>query len=65
LVFTAIVAVHTDCLSFNILTSSDIKYFTVLPIDELAVLVLEHLEPSGVSAPDLHVVCSTSTLDIP
>jgi hypothetical protein len=65
LVFTAIVAVDTDCLSFNILSSSDIKYFTVLPIDELAVLILEYLEPSRVSAPDLHVVGSTSRLDIP
>jgi hypothetical protein len=31
----------------------------------LVVLVLEHLEPSRVGAPDLHVVGSTSTLDIP
>jgi len=31
----------------------------------LAVLVLEYLEPSRVSAPDLHVVGSSSILDVP
>jgi hypothetical protein len=62
---TTAVAKNLDCLSFNILGSSDIKYFTVLPINELATLVLENLEPSRVSAPDLHVVGLTSTLDVP
>jgi hypothetical protein len=65
LVLSTVVSVDTYCLSFSILGTSDIKYFTVLPIDELAILILEYLEPSGVSAPDLHVVGSASALDIP
>jgi hypothetical protein len=31
----------------------------------LAVLILENLEPSWVGAPNLHIICSTSTLDVP
>jgi hypothetical protein len=65
LVLSSVVTPNSYGLSFLIFTSFNIKYFTVLPVDELAVLILEHLEPSGVSAPDLHVVGSTSTLDIP
>jgi hypothetical protein len=62
---SVIVSKDTNCLSFSILGTCDIKYFTALPIDELAVLVLKYLEPSGVSAPDLHVVGLTSRFDIP
>jgi hypothetical protein len=62
---SVVVTKDTDCLSFSILSTCDIKYFTTLPIDELAVLILEYLEPSGVSAPDLHVVGLTSRFDIP
>jgi hypothetical protein len=65
LMSTVIVSKDTNCLSFSILGTCDIKYFTTLPIDELAVLILEYLEPSGVSAPDLHVVGLTSRFDIP
>jgi hypothetical protein len=65
LVLSVIVSIDTDCLTFFILGTCDIKNFTILPIDELAVLVLEYLEPSGVSAPDLHVVGLTSRFDIP
>jgi hypothetical protein len=65
LMSSVIVTIDTNCLSFSILGTCDIKYFTVLPIDELAVLVLEDLEPSRVSAPDLHVVGSTRRLDVP
>jgi hypothetical protein len=62
---SVVVTKDTYCLSFSILGTCDIKYFTTLPIDELAVLILEYLEPSGVSAPDLHVVGLTSRFDIP
>jgi hypothetical protein len=46
LMSSVVISIDTDCLAFGILGTCDIKYFTVLPIDELAVLVLEHLEPS-------------------
>jgi hypothetical protein len=65
LMSSVVVTKDTNCLSFSILSTCDIKYFTTLPIDELAVLILEYLEPSGVSAPDLHVVGLTSRFDIP
>jgi len=52
-------------LSFLIFATSNIKNFIVRPIDELFIFVLENLEPSGVGAPDLHVVGSSSTLDVP
>jgi hypothetical protein len=65
LVLSSVVAPNSYLLAFNVFSSSYIKYFTVLPIDELIFLILEYLEPSRVGAPDLHVVGSTSTLDIP
>jgi hypothetical protein len=65
LVLSSVVAPNSYLLAFNVFSSSYIKYFTILPIDELIFLILEHLEPSRVGAPDLHVVGSTSTLDIP
>jgi hypothetical protein len=48
LMSSVVVSKDTNCLSFSVLGTSDIKYFTALPIDELAVLILEHLEPSRV-----------------
>jgi hypothetical protein len=65
LVLSTVVTVYLNSLSFLILGSCDIKYLTVLPVDELVILVLEYLEPSRVSAPDLHVVGSSRTLDVP
>jgi hypothetical protein len=65
LMSSVVVTKYSNCLSFSILSTCDIKYFTTLPIDELAVLILEYLEPSRVSAPDLHVVGLTSRFDIP
>jgi hypothetical protein len=61
----SVVTPYSNSLSFLIFASSDIKGFAVLPIDELVILILENLEPSRVSAPDLHVISSSSTLDIP
>jgi hypothetical protein len=43
----------------------NIECFTVLPIDEMLAFILEDLEPSRVGAPDLHVVGSSSVLDVP
>jgi hypothetical protein len=51
--------VDNDDLSFSILSTWDIKCFSILPIDELAVLILEDLPPVGVSAVDLHVLGSS------
>jgi hypothetical protein len=51
--------------SFFIFSTMDIKSLLVGPIDELFLLILEELEPSRVSAPDLHVVCSSSISDVP
>jgi hypothetical protein len=65
LVLSSVVAPNSYLLAFNIFSSSYIKYLTVLPVDELILFKLEELEPSRVSAPDLHVVGLTSTLDIP
>jgi hypothetical protein len=65
LVLSSIVAPNTYCLSFFIFASSNIKNLVVIPVHELAVLILENLPPSRVSAPDLHVVGFTRALDIP
>jgi hypothetical protein len=43
----------------------NIKSLLVGPVDELFLLILEELEPSRVSAPDLHVVGSSSVLNVP
>jgi hypothetical protein len=45
-----------DFSSFLILSSVNIKAFLVLPVDEVFILIGEDLPPSGVGAPDLHVV---------
>jgi hypothetical protein len=61
----SVIVKYLNWVSFNIFTSSDIKCLSVGPVDELILFVLEELEPSRVSAPDLHVVGLTCTLDIP
>jgi hypothetical protein len=55
----SIVTPYLDRVSFFILTSSNIKNFSIVPVDKLIVLILEHLPPSRVCAPDLEVVCSS------
>jgi hypothetical protein len=65
LVSSLVVTPNSYGLAFLVFATFNIKDLVVIPVDELAVLILEHLEPSGVGAPDLHVVGSTSTLDIP
>ena len=46
LVFASVVTPDSNLLSFNILSSSNIEDLVVIPIDKLAVLILEDLEPS-------------------
>jgi hypothetical protein len=65
LVFTSVVTVNPNWVSFLILCTSDIKDLVIGPVDELVILILEDLEPSRVGTPDLHVISFTSTLDIP
>jgi hypothetical protein len=65
LVSSIVVTPNSNSLSFLVLCSSNIKDLIVGPVDELIFVELEDLEPSGVSAPDLHVVGLTSTLDVP
>jgi hypothetical protein len=65
LVSSSVVAPNTNWVTFLILGTLDIKDLVVSPVDELVVLVLEKLEPSLVGAPDLHVIGSTSILDVP
>jgi hypothetical protein len=62
---TVIVTPNTNCLSFLVFASLDVKDLVALPVDELVVLISEYLEPSRVSAPDLHVIGLTSILDVP
>jgi hypothetical protein len=46
LMLSSVVTVNTNCLTFFVFTSFNIKYFAALPVDELIVLILEYLEPS-------------------
>jgi hypothetical protein len=46
LVLSSVVTPNTNCLAFNILSSFNVKDLVVGPIDELAILILEDLEPS-------------------
>jgi hypothetical protein len=45
-VFASVVTPDTNLMAFFVFTSSNIKDLVVGPIDELAVLILEDLEPS-------------------
>jgi hypothetical protein len=65
LVVALIVAPDSDRSSFFVFTSFNIKDLVVLPVDKLLVLILEDLPPSRVSAPDLHVVTSSTAGDVP
>jgi hypothetical protein len=56
LVGSTVFAPDPNGLSFNILSSGDIKCLTIVPVDEVFSFILEDLPPVGVSAPDLHVV---------
>jgi hypothetical protein len=48
LVGSSVILPYPDCLSFNILSSGNIKYLAVVPVDELVALILEDLPPVGV-----------------
>ena len=52
-------------LTFNIFVSSDFETLLVSDVAEVRSFILEELEPSSVSTPDLHVVSLSSMLDIP
>jgi Na+-translocating ferredoxin:NAD+ oxidoreductase RnfD subunit len=58
--------VYLNFLSLIVFTLVDIKAsIGFLDVAEMLSLVDKDLEPSRVGAPDLHVVGSTSTLDVP
>jgi len=65
LVSSSVVAIYSNWMSFFILVSFYLENLFALPVDELLTFILEDLEPSRVGAPDLHVVGSSSTLDVP
>jgi hypothetical protein len=65
LISSLLVSVNDNSLSFNILGSINWNSFVVGWIDELVIFILEHLEPSWIGWPDLHVVCSSSALNVP
>jgi hypothetical protein len=65
LVSSIVVAPDTYCLTFNVFTSLNIKNLIVSNVNELLSSILEDLEPSRASAPDLHVIGFTCTLDVP
>jgi hypothetical protein len=46
LVSSSVVSIYTNSRSLFILSTSDIKNFAVLPVDELFFLILEDLKPS-------------------
>ena len=46
LMLSSIVTPNTNCMSFLIFASLDIENLVVGPVNELAVLILEDLEPS-------------------
>jgi hypothetical protein len=52
-------------LTFFILVVSNFNDLVVSWVDKLFIFEFEHLEPSRVGAPYLHVSGSTSTLNIP
>jgi hypothetical protein len=55
LVLTSVFLVDDKVLIFDISVSGDVKDLVVLDVDEVAVNILEHLEPSAVGRPDLQV----------
>lgn len=55
LVETSVFLVDYQVLIFDISVSGDVKDLVVLDVDEVAVNILEHLEPSAVGRPDLQV----------
>jgi hypothetical protein len=65
LMSTLVVSINTNCMSFFIFSILNFESLVALPVNELVVFVSEYLEPSGVGAPDLHVVGSTCALDVP
>jgi len=57
--------IDDNWLSFNILSTTYIKNFSVLNVNKLFTLISEDLEPPRVGAPNLHISSFTSTLDVP
>ena len=54
-----------NSLTFNIFSSTDIKSFSVLKIDEVFTFIFEDLPPFRVGAVDSHFLGSTVGLDVP
>jgi len=65
IIVVSISSVDHDFLAFFIFGTINFDNLIVVWINEEFSLKLEHLEPSGVGAPDLHVSSFTSVLDVP
>jgi hypothetical protein len=65
LVSTTMTLVDDNGLAFSVLVSTDIEASLVLNVAESFISICEDLEPSRVGAPDLHVLSSSSTLNVP
>jgi len=55
LIGSIVSSVDLNVLSFSIFSTSNIKGFVVLDIDEVFTIKLEDLPPSTVSVPHLHI----------
>jgi hypothetical protein len=65
LISSLLVSINNNTLSFFVLGSIYWDNLVVCWVDKLSISELEYLEPLWISAPDLHVVGSTSRLDVP
>jgi hypothetical protein len=57
--------VDNNCLAFSVFVSANVEASLILNVAESFIIVCEDLEPSRVSAPDLHVLSLTCALDVP
>jgi hypothetical protein len=65
LVGSSVSAPCENWLSFDILSTWDIKCFLGLEVDEVFTFILPELPPVGIGAPDLHVGGSSWGLNVP
>jgi hypothetical protein len=59
LVSSSVVTEYSNSVAFLVFASFNVKNLATLPVDELFVLIFEHLPPSGICRPDLHILCFT------
>jgi hypothetical protein len=56
--------IDDNILTIFVVISSNVESSSILDVDNCSIVILEKLEPSGIGAPNLQVIGTSTTLDV-